>query len=156
MGFNMLFSHLRTPLEYRQYSTAYRQAGGRGLIAANRPVYVGHDDATALTETEPAIRVLWRRFQSEGKIPAGMPEPREVAELCGHPINFLVGGPATVARGLRDLHKQAPFDVANLEVRWEGLSHQLVRESLQRLARQVATMVAVATKLLSLGGSFGL
>lgn len=156
MGFNMLFSHLRTPLEYLQYTTAYGEAGGRGLIAANRPAYVGRNDATALAEAEPAIRVLWRRFQSEGKIPAGVPEPREASELCGHPINFLVGGPATVAQGLRELHNQTPFDVANLEIRWDGLSHHLVRESLQRLAREVATMVVVAAKPLPQGGSFEL
>src|SRR5436305_9188935 len=50
LGFNVLFSHLRTPGQYREYAAAYRAAGGAGLIAANRPVFVGPDDATALRQ----------------------------------------------------------------------------------------------------------
>lgn len=141
LGFNLLFSHLRTSSEYREYIAAYRQVGGHGLIAANRPVYVGRDDATALAEAEPALRLLWRRFQSEGKIAAAVSEPQDALELCGHPINFVVGGAATVARALRELHAQVPFDVANVEVRWDGLSHEQVQESLQRLMLQVVEML---------------
>jgi alkanesulfonate monooxygenase SsuD/methylene tetrahydromethanopterin reductase-like flavin-dependent oxidoreductase (luciferase family) len=137
LNFNMLFSHLRTPELYRQYSAAYRAAGGTGLIAANRPVFVGCDDAMAFSQAEPALRLLWRRFRQEGKIAAETPEPASPAELCGHPINFIVGGPETVARQLDELHREAPFDVANVEVRWSGLPHQLVRASLRRLMEEV-------------------
>jgi alkanesulfonate monooxygenase SsuD/methylene tetrahydromethanopterin reductase-like flavin-dependent oxidoreductase (luciferase family) len=137
LGFNMLFSHMRTPDQYRDYSRIYRSAGGAGLIAANRPVYVGRDDRTAFAEAELALRILWRRFQAEGKIPAEAPEPTDVRELCAHPLNFLVGGPESVARQLIELHSQVPFDVANLEVRWPGLSHDQVRQSLCRLATDV-------------------
>jgi len=140
-GFGMLFSHLRTAEQYRQYIHAYREAGGNGLIAANRPVYVGADDESAFAEIEPALRILWRRFRAEGKIPAADPEPRLAPQLCAHPINFIVGGPASVAQQLRELHRQVPFDVANLEVRWDGLTHHLVRQSLQRLATQVRPML---------------
>jgi len=52
---------------YREYSDALPQRGGSGLIAANRPVYVGADDQSAFREAEPALRTLWRRFHSEGK-----------------------------------------------------------------------------------------
>ena len=133
LGFNMLFSHLRTPEQYRTYAATYRESGGTGLIAANRPVFVGPDDATAFDLAEPALRLLWRRFRSEGKIPADTPEPTRPQDLCGHPINFIVGGPASVARQLHALHEQVPFDVANVEVRWAGLSHEAVRDSLKRL-----------------------
>ncbi len=75
LDFNMLFSHLRTPEQYRQYAAAYRESGGTGLIAANRPVFVGPDDATAFDLAETALRILWRRFRQEGKIPADTPEP---------------------------------------------------------------------------------
>ena len=129
----MLFSHLRTPEQYRQYAAAYREAGGTGLIAANRPVFVGPDDRTAFDLAEPALRILWRRFRQEGKIPADTPEPERPQDLCGHPINFIVGGPESVARQLLALHEQVPFDVANVEVRWAGLSHEVVRDSLKRL-----------------------
>ena len=40
-------------------------------------------------------------------------------------------------RRLRDLHEQAPFDVAHVEVRWAGLSHELVCDSLRRLMEDV-------------------
>ena len=129
----MLFSHLRTPAQYRQYAAAYRESGGRGLIAANRPVFVGPDDATAFALAEPALRILWRRFRQEGKIPADTPEPARPQDLCGHPINFLVGGPKTVRSQLQALHQEVPFDVANVEVRWAGLSHEQVCDSLRRL-----------------------
>ena len=133
LGFNVLFSHLRTPEQYRQYSAAYRESGGTGLIAANRPVFVGQDDQTAFALAEPALRTLWRRFRQEGKIPADTPEPARPQDLCGHPINFVGGGPETVRRQLRALHEEVPFDVANVEVRWAGLSHKLVCESLRLL-----------------------
>jgi alkanesulfonate monooxygenase SsuD/methylene tetrahydromethanopterin reductase-like flavin-dependent oxidoreductase (luciferase family) len=141
LGFNVLFSHLRTPEQYREYTDIYRQAGGKKLLAANRPVFVGPDDLTAFRQAEPALRILWRRFQAEGKIAAEMPEPRFCKELCHHPINFVVGGPASVAQQLRKLHDQSPFDVANVEVRWAGLSHELVRESLSRLMQDVMPLV---------------
>ncbi len=141
VGLNVLFSHLRTPAQYREYLAAYRAAGGAGLVAANRPVFVGPDDAAAFELAGPALRMLWQRFRQEGKIPAGTPEPEAPADLCGHPINFVVGGPASVARQLRELHREAPFDVANLEVRWAGLSHELVRDSLRRLMEDVVPLL---------------
>jgi alkanesulfonate monooxygenase SsuD/methylene tetrahydromethanopterin reductase-like flavin-dependent oxidoreductase (luciferase family) len=137
LDFNVLFSHLRTPEQYRQYRAAYHAAGGTGLIAANRPVFVGPDDEAASASAEPALRILWRRFRAEGKIPAETPEPASVAELCAHPINFIAGGPETVARQLTELHAEVPFDVANVELRWAGLAHETVRDSLRRLMEQV-------------------
>jgi alkanesulfonate monooxygenase SsuD/methylene tetrahydromethanopterin reductase-like flavin-dependent oxidoreductase (luciferase family) len=141
LEFNMLFSHLRTPEQYQHYRAAYRAGGGTGLVAANRPVFVGPDDATAFARAEPALRVLWRRFQHEGKIPAGKAEPTRPEDLCAHPINFIVGGPESVTHQLCELHKQVPFDVANVEVRWAGLTHDLIRDSLRRLMEDVMPLV---------------
>jgi alkanesulfonate monooxygenase SsuD/methylene tetrahydromethanopterin reductase-like flavin-dependent oxidoreductase (luciferase family) len=142
LGFNMMFSHLRTPEQYRQYRQAYQAAGGKGQVAATRPVFVGVDDAAAFAQAEGALRTLWRRFQREGKIAAERAEPSRAADLCGHPINFIVGGPESVARQLRALHEQVPFDVANLEFRWAGLSHEQVLGSLERLMKEVAPRLA--------------
>jgi alkanesulfonate monooxygenase SsuD/methylene tetrahydromethanopterin reductase-like flavin-dependent oxidoreductase (luciferase family) len=136
-NFNILFSHLRTPEQYRQYRIAYRAAGGTGLIAANRPVFVGPDDESAFARAEPALRTIWRRFRQERKIPAETAEPERPQDLCAHPINFIVGGPASVARQFRELYEQVPFDVANVEIRWAGLTHELVRDSLRRLMEDV-------------------
>lgn len=142
LGFNVLFSHLRTPRQYRDYVAAFRGAGGVGLIAANRPVIVAEDDATAIAIAEPALRTLWRRFQIEGKIAANVPEPQSIAGLCGHPINFILGGPESVARQFKELREQVPFDVMNVEVRWTGLSHEQVGDSLRRLMHEVMPLVA--------------
>jgi len=142
LGLNMLFSHLRTPAQYREYTHIYHQAGGQGLIAANRPVFVAATDAEAWSLAEPALRILWRRFQAEGKIPAERVEPESPTGLIHHPINFIVGGPDSVARQLLDLHAQVPFDVANVELRWAGLDHHTVLESLRRLMEDVMPQLA--------------
>jgi alkanesulfonate monooxygenase SsuD/methylene tetrahydromethanopterin reductase-like flavin-dependent oxidoreductase (luciferase family) len=136
-GYNMMFSYLRTPEQYESLYAEYQDAGGTGSVAANRPVYVGEDDESAWEEAEPALRTLWRRFQSEGKIPAETPEPTSIEGLAAHPTNFIIGGPAKVARELRELHAQVPFDVANVELRWAGLSHPIVLDSLRRLMEDV-------------------
>jgi alkanesulfonate monooxygenase SsuD/methylene tetrahydromethanopterin reductase-like flavin-dependent oxidoreductase (luciferase family) len=142
LGFNVLYSHLRTPEQYRGYRDAYRAAGGQGLIAANRPIYVGADDASAFREAEPALRLLWRRFQKEGKIMWNAKEPSEVRDLCGHPINFVVGGPQSVAEQLLKLHREAPFEVANLEVSWDGLATELIDACVHRIAEEVRPLLS--------------
>jgi alkanesulfonate monooxygenase SsuD/methylene tetrahydromethanopterin reductase-like flavin-dependent oxidoreductase (luciferase family) len=148
LGFNLLFSHLRTPQQYRAFSSAYAQAGGRGLIAANRPVHVACDDDTAFARALPALRKLWLRFHAEGKIPSAArlssPKsavPQQIAALCAHPINFIVGGPQTVARQIAQLHAQIPFDVLNCEVRWDGLAPQDIHDCLHRLAQDVRPLL---------------
>jgi alkanesulfonate monooxygenase SsuD/methylene tetrahydromethanopterin reductase-like flavin-dependent oxidoreductase (luciferase family) len=141
-GFNMLFSHLRTPDQHREYASAYRSAGGKGLIAQNRPIFVGPTDAEAFDAVEPALRILWRRFQYEGKIPAEMAEPSSIEDLSAHPINFIVGGPETAAERILALHRKVPFDVLNAEVRWAGLPHPVVCDSLRRLSTDVMTIIS--------------
>lgn len=140
-NFNMLFSHLRTAEQYREYRAAYRAAGGTRFVAANRPVFVGATDVDAFAQLEPALRILWRRFRDEGKIPADAVEPADVTRLCAHPINFIVGGPETVARQFRELHRQVPFDVMNVELRWTGLPHEAVLDGLRRLMSTVMPMI---------------
>jgi alkanesulfonate monooxygenase SsuD/methylene tetrahydromethanopterin reductase-like flavin-dependent oxidoreductase (luciferase family) len=137
LNFNMLLSHLRTPEQYRQYAASYRAAGGKGKIAINRPVHVARDDVTAWARVEPALRILWRRFRAEGKIPATIPEPHDVRHLCHHPINFIVGGPKTVARALINLREEIHYDVANLEVRWDGLKKEEIQDCIRRLSQDV-------------------
>ena len=86
---------------------------------------------------EPALRTLWRRFRSEGKIPADREEPDDPRDLCGHPINFIVGSPDSVAAQIETLRESVPYDVMNTEVRWDGLSHDQIMASLRRLAVDV-------------------
>ena len=95
-------------------------------------------DESAFAIAEPPLRTLWRRSRHEGKIPVDTPEPGHPADLRGHPINFVVGGPESVARQLMALRERVPFDVANVEVRRAGLSHEQVLDSLRRLMEDVA------------------
>jgi alkanesulfonate monooxygenase SsuD/methylene tetrahydromethanopterin reductase-like flavin-dependent oxidoreductase (luciferase family) len=139
-GHNMMFSFLRTPEQYRALHQAYAAAGGTGSVAANRPTYVGEDDASAWREVEPALRTLWTRFVREGKIPKDRPEP-EVLTAENAPGQFLVGGPETVARTIRQLREQAPFDTFNFEPRWEGLTPEQVRATITRFAERVRPLV---------------
>jgi hypothetical protein len=46
-----------------------------------------------------------------------------------------------VACELLKLHDQAPFDVANVELRWAGLTHELVLGSLRRLLEDVTPLI---------------
>jgi alkanesulfonate monooxygenase SsuD/methylene tetrahydromethanopterin reductase-like flavin-dependent oxidoreductase (luciferase family) len=135
-GFNMLFSFLRTPEQYEALYQAYREEGGRGSVAANRPVYVGEDDPSAWAEAEPALRILWRRFVEEGKIPRDRPEP-VTFNLENAPGQFVVGGPDTVARFIRDLRARIPFDVFNVEPRWAGFTPEQVQASMRRFMKEV-------------------
>jgi alkanesulfonate monooxygenase SsuD/methylene tetrahydromethanopterin reductase-like flavin-dependent oxidoreductase (luciferase family) len=139
-GHNMMFSFLRTPEQYEALYAGYRAARGRGLVAANRPVYVGEDDASAWREAEPALRILWKRFVEEGKIPRDRPEP-ERFDLDNAPGQFLVGGPESVAAFIRGLRKRVPFDVFNMEPRWAGLPEAAVHASIRRFMERVAPLV---------------
>ena len=138
-GHNMMFSFLRSPEQYEALYAAYREAGGRGSVAANRPTYVGEDDDSAWRDAEPALRILWRRFVGEGKIPRDRPEPERFT-LDNAPGQFLVGSAETVAAFIQDLRERIPFDTFNIEPRWEGLSPALVHASLRRFAGEVMTL----------------
>lgn len=135
-GHNVMFSFLRTPEQYASLYAAYLGAGGKGSVAANRPVYVGEDDASAWAEAEPALRILWRRFVQEGKIPKDRPEP-ETFNLENAPGQFLVGSAETVTRFIRDLQARVPFDTFNLEPRWAGLTPAQVQTTIRRVAEDV-------------------
>jgi alkanesulfonate monooxygenase SsuD/methylene tetrahydromethanopterin reductase-like flavin-dependent oxidoreductase (luciferase family) len=138
LNLNVLFSHLRTSEQHRTFREAYAAAGGRGRIAANRPVYVGESDAAARETVEPALRLLWRRFQADGKIPADRPEPRSLEDLAAYPIHFVFGAPESVIRQLRDLRAACSFDLLNIEVRWPGLATRDARAGLKRFVSDVA------------------
>jgi alkanesulfonate monooxygenase SsuD/methylene tetrahydromethanopterin reductase-like flavin-dependent oxidoreductase (luciferase family) len=139
-GHNMLFSFLRTPEQYEALYTAYRDAGGAGGVAANRPVYVGETDEAAWEEAEPALRMLWRRFVEEGKIPRDRPEPARF-HLDNAPGQFLVGSAETVAGFIRSLRERVPFDTFNIEPRWAGFRPDQVFASMTRLAERVMPCV---------------
>jgi alkanesulfonate monooxygenase SsuD/methylene tetrahydromethanopterin reductase-like flavin-dependent oxidoreductase (luciferase family) len=135
-GHNMMFSFLRPPEQYEALYAAYRAAGGQRSVAANRPIYVGEDDAGAWAEAEPALRLLFHRFREEGKISRETAEPARF-DATNAPGQFLVGGPDTIVRFIRDLRARIPFDTFNVEPRWAGFSPGQVQASMQRFADRV-------------------
>lgn len=140
-GHNMVFSSLRTPAQYEALYAAYRDAGGRGSVAATCAIYVGEDDASAWREAEVALRLLWARWLEEGKIPRDRPEP-EVFDLDNAPAQFLVGAPETMVRRIRDLRARVPFDTFNARPRWEGFSVEQVHASMRRFGERVMPHLA--------------
>ena len=139
-GWNMMFSYLRSPEQYADLYAAYREAGGRGSVAANRPIYVGENDDSAWEEAEPALRILWHRFVAEGKIARGTPEPERFGPE-NTPGQFWVGGPETIAGWARELRARVPFDTLNLEPRWAGLPPDRVQAGLRRFAERVMPLL---------------
>ena len=120
----------------RAMLSAYREAGGRRSVAANRPVFVGEDDRSAWEEAEGALRTLWHRFVGEGQIPRDRPEPDRFT-LENAPGQFLVGGPETVAGYIRALRERVAFDVFNMEPRWAGFTPEQVHANIRRFAEHV-------------------
>ncbi len=139
-GHNMMWSFLRRPDEYLALHRAYADAGGRRSVAANRPVYVAATDEQAWAEAEPALRLLWRRFVEEGKIPADRPEPARF-DMHNAPGQFVVGSASTVARFIRDLRELVPFDTFNVEPRWAGLTSEQVEGVIRRFVTEVRPLL---------------
>ena len=142
-GFNMLFSHLRTPEQYRQYVAAYREAGGRGLVAANRPVFVGPDDRVRLRPRragapDPLAAVPPRRARS----PPIPPSPPTRPSSCAHPINFIVGGPEIGRPAApRACTSRSPSTSPTSRSDGPGLSQELVLDSLRRLMEDAFPLI---------------
>jgi alkanesulfonate monooxygenase SsuD/methylene tetrahydromethanopterin reductase-like flavin-dependent oxidoreductase (luciferase family) len=142
-GHHLMLSFLRTPEQYSRLLAEYRSAGGLGAVAANRPTYLATTDEQAWREAEPALRILWRRFVAEGKIPAGRPEPERFT-LENAPGQFVVGCPDTVAAHFAELWHAAPYQVLNIEPRWAGLPPSMVHTSLRLFAGELMPRLEAA------------
>ena len=140
-GHNMMWSFLRTPSQYAALSDAYREAGGAMSVAANRPILVAETDAAAWEGAEAGLRLLWKRFVEEGKIPRDRPEPARF-DAGNTPGQFLVGSPETVIRFIRDLRRVVPFDTFNVEPRWAGFTPEQVQASIRLFATRVMPVFA--------------
>ena len=137
LGFNMLFSHLRTPAQYRDFTATYRSSGGAGLIAANRPVFVGPDDDTALALAEPALRLPLASVPRRGEDPHLDPRARRpLGPLCP-PDQLPRRRPRRRPRPPRPLTTRPPFDASPM---WKSAGPALrttrSRESLRQRPRR--------------------
>ena len=109
LGFNMLFSHLRTPEQYRTYAATYRESGGTGLIAANRPVFVGPDDAAAFDLAEPALRhPLAPLPLRKARSPPIPPSPRDPKTFAATPSTSSSAGPTPSPGSSSPCTKRSP------------------------------------------------
>ena len=118
-NFNMLSSHLRTPEQYGNtpppIARLWHTIDRRQSPGVRRP---GRPERLSLGRVgiTNAVAAISGRRQD----PRRDSRAHATRGLGAHPINFIVGGPDSVARELRELHEQAPFDVADVEVRGPG------------------------------------
>ena len=123
-------------------SRAYRAAGGTGLIAANRPVFVGPDDETAFALAEPALRILWRRFRQEGqdsrRDPRAGTDRRTSAAIRSTSSS---ADPSRSRGSFARFTSRCRSTSPTSRCAGPGSSHELVRDSLRRLMENVLPLV---------------
>ncbi|HEX2035829.1 MAG TPA: LLM class flavin-dependent oxidoreductase [Chloroflexota bacterium] len=145
-GFGVMLSRERGVGTMGRIVAAYgagREAAGRppgGRIAASRPVYVGASDEAARDEAASAVAIMVERQRRERPQYADLPPPSTFDEACDR-VQFLVGGPHTVAAEVRRLYEQVPFTAMHVQPRWQGLAPELVQTSIRRFQEEVIPLV---------------
>jgi alkanesulfonate monooxygenase SsuD/methylene tetrahydromethanopterin reductase-like flavin-dependent oxidoreductase (luciferase family) len=149
-GYGMMLSRERTPAELERLHAAFTAgrtaaAGGPGeggaapRIAASRAVYVGETDAAARDEAAAAVEILVARQRRERPAFADLPPPQSFDEACSR-VQFVVGGPQTVAAEVRRLGAAVPFTAVHIQPRWQGLAAPLVEASIRRFQEAVVPL----------------
>jgi alkanesulfonate monooxygenase SsuD/methylene tetrahydromethanopterin reductase-like flavin-dependent oxidoreductase (luciferase family) len=141
-GYGIMLSRERGPGEMEQIVASYwrgreesglPRAGGR--VAASRPVYVGRSDVEARDEAAVAVTEMVARQKRERAQYRDLPPPADFDEACAR-VQFVVGGPDTVAKEIRELYRQVPFTALHIQPRWKGLPAERVQESLRRFQEE--------------------
>ena len=142
-GYGIMLSRERGAGEMEQIVESYRQGRGEagldpnaGRIAASRPVYVGRTDAEAHAEASDAVWEMVARQRRERPQYADLPQPKDFDEACAR-VQFVAGGPETVAELVRELYAQIPFTALHIQPRWKGLPPPRVQTSIQRFQEEV-------------------
>jgi hypothetical protein len=65
-----------------------------------------------------------------------LPTPADFDEACAR-VQFVVGGPATVAKEVQVLYEQVPFTHLHIQPRWKGLPPERVQRSIQLFQEEV-------------------
>jgi alkanesulfonate monooxygenase SsuD/methylene tetrahydromethanopterin reductase-like flavin-dependent oxidoreductase (luciferase family) len=144
-GYGMMLSRERTAEELQGLVGAYhggRAAGGwpeGGRVAASRAVYVGESDGAAREAVEGAVAIMVQRQRRERPRFAGLPPPASFDEACRR-VQFVAGGPETVAAEVRRLAAAVPFGALHIQPRWQGLPAHLVQGSIRRFQEQVVPL----------------
>jgi alkanesulfonate monooxygenase SsuD/methylene tetrahydromethanopterin reductase-like flavin-dependent oxidoreductase (luciferase family) len=144
-GYGIMLSRERRLGEMARIVQAYRtgreEAGlpPGGRIAASRPVFVGESDDNAREAVEHAVALMVARQRRERPQYAGLPAPTSFAEACER-VQFVAGGPDTVAQAVRDLLAEIPFTALHVQPRWQGLAPEQVQASIRRFQQHVVPL----------------
>lgn len=144
LGLNLLVGQLEQAAKQREFTTAYRQAGGRGEIRGVRLVHVAESDHDAWRAVEPAARRMYqarattgygRLAVAEGRLSTGdASDPVEMLRA----IDFIAGSPHTVALALRDYLRSAGVDRVDVMMHVPDIANHAVRRSMRLFATDVA------------------
>ena len=145
-GYGIMLSRERSAGSMAELTAAYRDGRGEsgrppegGRIAASRPVYVGVTDADAQDEAAAAVAIMVERQRRERPQFGGLPAPTSFAEACQR-VQFLAGGPETVASALRELAAEVPFTALHVQPRWQGLDPRHVQASIRRFQEEIVPL----------------
>ena len=85
---------------------------------------------------QAAVEILVARQRRERPAYANLPPPQSFDEACAR-VQFIVGGPQTVAAEVRRLGAAVPFSALHVQPRWQGLPAPLVEASIRRFQEEV-------------------
>lgn len=142
-GYALMLSRERSIEEMRDlvaaYDTGRREAGhapGEGRVAASRAVYVGDSDGAAEAAVAEAVGLLVRRQRATRPGVAGRPYPTTFKQACAE-VQFVAGGPQSVADVFTALEASVPFTDLHLQMRWQGMTAGDVHGSIRRFWQEV-------------------
>jgi alkanesulfonate monooxygenase SsuD/methylene tetrahydromethanopterin reductase-like flavin-dependent oxidoreductase (luciferase family) len=113
-------------------------------FVASGVVYVHEDPDQARADVEPAISYQRSRYAEWGT-DRNKPKPEPVKPEDLPWERYLVGGPDEVAKGLIELHKQAPYDHFCFWGRLPGITHEQALANMRLFASEVMPRVREAT-----------
>jgi alkanesulfonate monooxygenase SsuD/methylene tetrahydromethanopterin reductase-like flavin-dependent oxidoreductase (luciferase family) len=144
LGLNLLVGQLEQAVKQREFTSAFRQAGGRGEIRGVRLVHVAASDHDAWCAVETAARRMYharaataygRLAVAEGRMSnRDTDDPIEMLRA----IDFIAGSPQTVARALHDYQHHAGVDRVDLMMHVPDIASDAIRRSMQLFASEVA------------------
>jgi alkanesulfonate monooxygenase SsuD/methylene tetrahydromethanopterin reductase-like flavin-dependent oxidoreductase (luciferase family) len=112
---------------------------------ASGVAYVREDSEQARAEVAPAIAYQRNRYAEWGT-DRGKPEPEEIQPEDLPWERYFVGTPDEVARGLIQVHREAPYDHFCFWGRLPRITHEQALESQRLFASEVAPRVRDAVK----------
>ncbi|HET8628645.1 MAG TPA: LLM class flavin-dependent oxidoreductase [Thermomicrobiales bacterium] len=143
LGYGLQLPRGRTPADYAPVLDAYRAARREHghpacaeRVAIARCVYVGADDAAALSEAAPSVAAFYRQSK---RLAPDAPVPPASAMI--EELRFVVGGPERCAREIAALGAATGMTHLSVQPTWQGLDFALATASLRRFGESVLPAV---------------